>query len=261
MNELSSPRRSSSHDSLFSSTSDDDADDGARRNVASLTAPAIPGLFFLPDVLPAATEERLLAQLDAFYPLDQSTTECVNQFMLFGRARELADGSITSGLPGWADELVCELEPLLESRLDKETMSLLYPLRAPEEHAHRSRQMIVNHYLPSQGITPHVDLPSRFGDGILVCSLRSDIAMDFGRAGEHHTLWLPQRSVVVLSGEARWQWEHGIAAREGDWVHIRSDEGPEWVARRTRTSVTIRWLLPGADVVGCEVEEDEPSIA
>ncbi|PWN26586.1 hypothetical protein BDZ90DRAFT_233189 [Jaminaea rosea] len=255
-------RHSTSHDSLFSASSDDGQQ--ASGKVAALTPPPISGLLFLPDLLSSATEQRLISQLDSCYPLDRSTADTSNQFMLFGRAKEGHDGSASSGLPGWADELVCELECLLEGKLDEKTMSLFFPLRSQRSSALqpcRSRQLIINHYLPSQGITPHIDLPARFGDGILLCSLRSGIAMDFQRKDEKFTLWLPPRSVVILSGEARWDWEHGIAAREGDWVAC--DEGPEWVARQTRTSVTIRWLLPGADVVGSmEIDDDdEGSIA
>jgi alkylated DNA repair dioxygenase AlkB len=43
-----------------------------------------------------------------------------------------------------------------------------------------------------------------------------------GRVGEgddtHKFLYLPPRSLLVLSGEARYLWSHGIAARKSDMV-------------------------------------------
>lgn len=54
-----------------------------------------------------------------------------------------------------------------------------------------------------------------------------------------------------MSEEARYSWTHGIDGRKEDWVQDRvgATEG-RWVMRSIRVSITFRWLLPGADVVG-----------
>ncbi|KDQ15503.1 hypothetical protein BOTBODRAFT_31819 [Botryobasidium botryosum FD-172 SS1] len=78
--------------------------------------------------------------------------------------------------------------------------------------------------------------------------------MDFEReaSGDRRSIWLPSRSVIVLEGEARYEWTHGIAERRVDLVD--AEDGPPapgmWIERGTRVSITLRWLLPGADVVG-----------
>lgn len=36
---------------------------------------------------------------------------------------------------------------------------------------------------------------------------------------QRKSLWLPQRSLVVLNGEARFAWTHGIASRKLDKVN------------------------------------------
>jgi len=64
-----------------------------------------------------------------------------------------------------------------------------------------------------------------------------------GKNGEHVHVYLPPRSVYVLTGEARWEWAHGIAARTRDRVDGRV------VLRDTRVSVTFRWMKEGADVL------------
>ena len=64
-----------------------------------------------------------------------------------------------------------------------------------------------------------------------------------GKNGEHVHVYLPPRSVYVLTGEARWEWAHGIAARTRDRVDGRV------VLRDTRVRVTFRWMKEGADVL------------
>jgi len=82
--------------------------------------------------------------------------------------------------------------------------------------------------------------------------------MRFARAeagdGDGYEVWLPSRSVLVLTGEARYKWTHGIAPRLRDKVEVvaAGEEGDGWMwqKRGVRVSVTFRWLLPGADIVG-----------
>ena len=64
-------------------------------------------------------------------------------------------------------------------------------------------------------------------------------------------VYLPVGSVLALTGDARYAWTHGIAGRFEDVVEGATDGAPPAVlARGLRISVTFRWLLPGADVVG-----------
>jgi len=153
--------------------------------------------------------------------------------------------------------------------LPRETHAMLFPTTTPHEHEHdvpRARQAIINLYRPGEGIAPHVDLLRRFGDGIVGVSLGDGgVAMRFARAGEprgktgdgdgngdEYEVWLPSRSVLVLTEEARYEWTHGIAPRVKDKVEDDGEEGGgwQWQERGVRVSVTFRWLLPGADVVG-----------
>ena len=56
-------------------------------------------------------------------------------------------------------------------------------------------------------------------------------------------VYLPGGSVYVLSGEARWEWEHGIKGRDRDKVDGRT------VLRGVRVSCTFRWMEQGADLL------------
>lgn len=82
-------------------------------------------------------------------------------------------------------------------------------------------QLTVNHYAPAEGIGSHVDTPSAFADGLLSLSLNSGIVMEFrhvGGQGMKKLLYLPPRSLVAMTGAARYEWEHMIVTRRTDVV-------------------------------------------
>lgn len=76
-----------------------------------------------------------------------------------------------------------------------------------------ANQVIVNEYLPGQGIGAHIDHPAKFEDGIASLSLLSTVTMDFTRSADSKRvrLVLPRRSLVLLVREARYDWKHGIS--------------------------------------------------
>ncbi|EDO33338.1 predicted protein [Nematostella vectensis] len=80
-------------------------------------------------------------------------------------------------------------------------------------------QLTVNEYLPGQGIPPHVDTHSAFEDGICSLSLGAKISMDFRHPDSRHvSVLLPRRSLLVMSGESRYLWTHGITPRKFDII-------------------------------------------
>ena len=101
-------------------------------------------------------------------------------------------------------------------------------------------QVIVNEYLPGQGISSHIDCEPCFTDTIVSLSLGSGCVMNFTKASDKTKkipVWLEPRSLVVLSGEARSKWLHGIAARKWDeWDGHRYE-------RQRRVSLTFRKVI------------------
>src|SRR5581483_7018912 len=95
-------------------------------------------------------------------------------------------------------------------------------------------QVIINEYLPGQGISAHIDHPKWFGEEISSLSLGSATTMGFSRDSENCELRLEPRSLLVLTGPARWEWYHMIPARKSDVMN-----GGE-VLRGTRVSITFR---------------------
>jgi alkylated DNA repair dioxygenase AlkB len=100
-------------------------------------------------------------------------------------------------------------------------------------------QVIVNEYEPGQGIAPHVDCVPCFADTIASLTLGSSCVMEFTRlkTREKAALFLARRSLVVLSGEARYEWRHAIPGRKSD-----PHEG-RVISRGRRLSLTFRNVL------------------
>ncbi|KAF8076884.1 hypothetical protein FPV67DRAFT_1382871, partial [Lyophyllum atratum] len=222
------------------------------------TAPPIQGLFLSPTLrLPIEIADSVTRYcLDTYFQ-----PQGVNQVMLFGRFSTPQPGSppASTGLPPVLLQLLSTLETILLPLLPTETHALLFP-RVPT----CARQAILNLYQPGEGISPHVDLLRRFGDGIIGVSLGSGCVMQFAKADEqagrnapkeNWDVYLPERSVIVLSEDARYGWTHGIGKHTRDYVALSDaprleDTADRWIERGVRLSITFRWLLPGADVVG-----------
>ncbi|KAJ6542643.1 hypothetical protein B0H19DRAFT_957614 [Mycena capillaripes] len=213
---------------------------------ALLRPPPIPGLFFTPSLL---LPVELANRVTQFCLENYFNQPGVNQIMLFGVASSSTAVAPSSGLPPVLQALLSTMSSILEPSLPSDIHALLFP-RTPT----RARQAILNLYNPGEGITPHVDLLRRFGDGIVGISLGSTCAMQFAPVEETaedvfpFQLFLPERSIIVLSGDARYAWTHGIEKRTADLV---DEAGAHIIVQRgVRLSITFRWLLPGADVVG-----------
>ncbi|GMK57807.1 hypothetical protein CspeluHIS016_0406410 [Cutaneotrichosporon spelunceum] len=205
-------------------------DDDAEIIPASRTPPPIAGLYIFPSLLPAAVASAALCAISA---ADHFGSR--DQVMLFSRPPSAGPSSLPPHL----------------TELDTTLARLLHPLLPPETHALAfkqplARQVILNLYAPGTGISPHIDLPNRYADGIVGVSLAGGCVMTFTRDGERHDVYLPPRSVYVMSGEARWEWEHGIAYRAEDVV---LDGEERTVPRAVRLSVTLRWMKEGAGLL------------
>lgn len=97
-------------------------------------------------------------------------------------------------------------------------------------------QVIVNEYMPGQGISAHVDCRPCFGDVIASLSLLSSCVMrlENRKISQQVDLALEPGSLLVLSGEARHVWTQTIPARKSDTVNGQKHP------RSRRLSATFR---------------------
>ncbi len=136
------------------------------------------------------------------------------------KARRIDLAMKIGNLPTWADELA---ERLWQERI----------------FAEKPDQLIINAYEAGQGIAAHVDCEPCFTDTVVSISLGSGCIMDFTHVGtkEKKSLLLEARSAVVLQGESRYDWQHGIASRKTDlYEGVRHE-------RQKRVSLTFRKVI------------------
>jgi alkylated DNA repair dioxygenase AlkB len=175
--------------------------------------PAIPGLRYLPAYVSEAAERDLVAAIDAL----PWNTEWKRRRQPYGAGY----GNSAEGppIPAWGRRLGERMfaEGVTESPFD---------------------QMLVNEYQPGVGISMHCDYEP-YGRTVVSLSLLAHCVMDFHHVatGRRESLLLEPRSLLILNDEARYDWEHGIAARKRDvWQGMPFDRG-------RRLSVTYRFRV------------------
>jgi alkylated DNA repair dioxygenase AlkB len=180
----------------------DDVDTGSR----------IPGLSYLANYIDAVEESRLVSAIDK----EAWNTTWKRRRQPYGES--YGKVAARSPIPAWAHGL--------RDRLFAEGIG-----------GRPFDQMLVNEYLPGQGIAMHRDY-SPFDRTVVSFSLLSSCTMEFRHveSGERESMLLEPRSLLVLSDEARYEWQHGIAARKSDRWHGTV------IPRGRRLSVTFRLL-------------------
>jgi len=97
-------------------------------------------------------------------------------------------------------------------------------------------QVIINEYVPKQGIGAHIDHVKYFGPIVASVSLLSPIEMEFSKGKEKHLQILKPLSAVILKNEARYKYTHQIRPRDFDMI-----DGLV-VKRKRRVSITFRTM-------------------
>ncbi len=177
----------------------------------------ISGLEYLPSLLEFSEQQSVLDQIDR----RPWRTDLKRRVQHYGyrydyKARRVDRSMFLGSLPDFAvsvaDQLVgCKL-------LD----------RMPD-------QLIINEYLPGQGITAHIDCEPCFAERIAMVSLGWAYEMDFINAEtlEVKSILLETGSAASISGDARYKWLHQIKPR-------KTDRG---IARKRRVSLTFRNVI------------------
>lgn len=87
--------------------------------------------------------------------------------------------------------------------------------------------------MPGQGIASHIDCIPCFSDTICSLSLSGGCVMELTNYKEKRFIALQPRSLLILKNEARYKWQHGIAARKSD----------NKIMRNRRISLTFRKVI------------------
>jgi DNA oxidative demethylase len=159
------------------------------------------GLFYREDFVTAAEEQQLLEQLEVihFRTLEMRGQTARRTVRHFGLDYEYETGDL---IPA---------DPLPASMMWLRDRCAALMQRDPADLV----QILVSRYPQGAGIGWHRDAPM-FGSKIAGVSLLSPCRMRFQRtvAGARSiaALQLASRSAYLLSGKARWSWQHSIPA-------------------------------------------------
>lgn len=178
----------------------------------------IPGLILYRELLTPDEQAKTLAEIDARPWRDDLKRKVQHYGYRYDYKARAVDPSMRVGeLPPFAVAIARRM-------LDLGLISQL-----PD-------QLIVNEYLPGQGISAHVDCEPCFKDGIVTISLGSEYEMDFihkANPSDIRSARLELGSAVIMTGKSRYEWMHRIKARRSE----------AWGSRGRRVSLTFRRVI------------------
>lgn len=184
--------------------------------------PTIDGLQYLPSFLSMEEHDELWKAINKESWLDDLKRRVQHYgFKYDYRRRNIDESMRVSPLPKWVS--------FITKRLVENGIMEMEP-----------DQLIVNEYEPGQGIASHIDCEPCFDDTIVSISLGSPCNMEFTNYKDKHDkiqLLLEICSAIVLSGDARYKWLHGINATKS---YKRNNKR---IPRERRISLTFRKVI------------------
>jgi len=179
----------------------------------------IPGLLYKAAFLASFEETALLQAIDQQSWLGDLSRKVQHYGYKYDYKARCIDLSMRlGGLPAWVE--------FVANRLVTEWVFA----SAPD-------QLIINEYFPGQGIAPHIDCEPCFTDTIASISLGAPTVMDYSKGTISIPVLLASRSLVLMKGESRHEWKHGIAGRKTDKIN------GEKILRERRVSLTFRQVI------------------
>lgn len=178
----------------------------------------ISGLTYIPNYISKIEHDSLISKIDS----NTWSTEMIRRVQHYGykynyKQRRIDISMKISDLPDWLDDIASELK-------EKNILT------------EKPDQVIINEYLPGQGISTHIDCEPCFTDEIVSISLGSRCIMDITK-GKTIKYLLDVGSLILLKGEARYEWSHGIKPIKTD------DYFGQKINRRRRISLTFRKVI------------------
>lgn len=184
----------------------------------------ITGLKILYDFINKEEEQELLDNIDKSVWL----TDLKRRVQHYGykydyKARRIDQSFFIGEIPSWMN--------FLSDRLQQEKIIDFIP-----------DQAIINEYIDNQGIAPHIDCEPCFGDTIISISLGGQCIMNFQQEQtiaeqDKVPLLIQPKTLIVMTGESRFNWFHGIIGRKTDKFNGQTYK------RQRRVSITFRKVI------------------
>lgn len=187
-------------------------------------AAPISGLNLVFDFITREEENALLASIDS-NPWLQDLKRRVQHYgyKYDYKARRIDRSFFIGPMPDW-------MEFLCNRLLEKKLITF------------RPDQAIINEYVDDQGIAAHIDCEPCFGDTIISISLGGSCVMNFqqtvnAKEEDKIPLLITPRTLLMMTGESRYHWYHGIPPRKSDKFN------GQVLKRQRRVSITFRKVV------------------
>lgn len=157
---------------------------------------SVPGLFIQYNVISDKDEKEIIAWLDT----QEWSNTLSRRTQHYGYEYSYKGVSLTSTNP-FVGPLVIIKDFLINNKIMNQV-----------------DQCIVNEYYKNQGITKHIDGKSRntgniFGPIIVSISLNDDTNIVFSKDNTKIEMYVPKKSLLVMTGDSRYLWTHEIPKR------------------------------------------------
>lgn len=182
-------------------------------------AKVVEGLQIYFDFISDLEEKELITKIDSnewLFDLKRKVQHYGYKYNY--RSRRIDNSFYIGSIPNWMNFLI--------KRLNEKNIIDFIP-----------DQAIVNEYIDDQGIAPHIDCESCFGETVISISLSGSCVINFERilnSKNKIPFFLEQRTLLVMTGESRFNWYHGIPCRKCD------DFNGAKLRRGRRISITFR---------------------
>lgn len=173
-----------------------------------------PGLILYRNFLSNSMENELLNEIDS----QKWVVDYDRRLQYYGYRNELEK-------PYDLVEFPVPMPPLIK-QLSQEIVNRHILITQPD-------QVIINEYLPGQGIRPHKDR-NYFENQICGINLGSGCIMRFIKGTDVVDIEVPRRSLYVMQDEVRYKWKHAIPPRKKDIIDGNIQH------RERRWSITYR---------------------
>ncbi|EGR33100.1 hypothetical protein IMG5_061460 [Ichthyophthirius multifiliis] len=180
----------------------------------------IPGIFYFPNFITEEQENYIIQQIDEkpWIKLSKRQVQHYGYEFIYGQ-NTINKEKKTNPIPDFLSNMVQQLNEYIKNK------------QKPLD------QLTINDYKPGNGISSHVDAHSPFEECIVVVSLVSGVVITFkSYKNEEKSLFLENRSLLIMSGEGRYAWTHCISSRKVDRVQ------DEVIFRKRRVSLTFRTI-------------------
>ena len=172
------------------------------------------GLILMSDFFTEEEEKALLKDIDNCEWKDnrQKTRKVQIYGPYHNSSYKIIPGKFSEH-PEWARNLA---KKVCDSVKNENRFKLLDPKRC---------EIFVNQYEKLDELHYHFDHPKTYDENIYGISLNADSYVGFTKNGDKHKVFIPKRSMYIMSGDSRYKCRHGI------------DKG--WIDGR-RLSITFR---------------------